>query len=392
MKIAEGNTSSWTTPNTLAATINGTYLRDNATAKGLWRTSAIPRSSANDAPSFALEPGGTVHAFTGQQSFQGRGHAVLRPGAAWTTDTLPRGLYRLAVAASRTADGVIAAANEQCVHIRVARGGWRTVGCLTVPPQPSGRPWGATRVRGPVIDRRGAVHVVFTGYERHLAPDLPRVDAVFHATNAGGTWRIRKVSDIHLFGTTLVAADPVTGELVLVIGEPDGQGGYRVRVAKKSARVANFGPLSTRYSVDDKDRAIVPTSVASFGGRITIAAQRIDVGDYGYDNTPWGPAVLLTGSNAANVGGLAEIPGARTSDAAPMLYARSKTEVLVGWNHVGFSTNEQGIWTAWRTYGPDGATTSRPTRRTRSAYDRLNGIGIDRRGNVYLLYRRQQLG
>lgn len=125
---------------------------------------------------------------------------------------------------------------------------------------------------------------------------------------------------------------------------PPPPGGYQIRVTAKAARASAFDTMSTRYTAPES-RAVVPTSVASFGGRITIAAQRRELPFY---PTPaWGPAVLLTGSSPSNVGGMTDIPGSRATDSPPMLYARSKTEVLVGWNHVGFSTNEQGIWTAW---------------------------------------------
>lgn len=97
--------------------------------------------------------------------------------------------------------------------------------------------------------------------------------------------------------------------------------------------------------------------------------------------------MLLTGTSAGTVGGLASIPGIRSSDAPPLLVASSRGTVHLVWRR-GFDNLEQGIWTATRTYGRRGPVMSARTRRTKSAYDVLDGWSGDARGSTYLLVRR----
>jgi hypothetical protein len=146
--------------------------------------------------------------------------------------------------------------------------------------------------------------------------------------------------------------------------------------------------LSIRYEAL-ASRAIVPTSVVSNGDRITLAARRLNLPS----RRPWGSPVLLTGRSAATIGSVTPIPGTPSGDSAdgalgelgPLLFAESSARVVVAWTHVGFNANEQGIWTSIRSYAGGVASTSRPVRRTRSAYDALAGLGVASAGSIHIL-------
>ena len=387
---AEGNGSPWTPPRTFAVGTHGTFLLDNSGPPGArWLTSRVPGASPDVRASLAPEPGGLVHVSNDAPTLPRRVNQVRGPGGAWRRGALPAGALGLRLSASRSADGVIAATNAGCVYLE-SRGRWGKVGCLVVPPQGTGRTWGATQVLDAELDKRGAVHVVFTGYEHGGLPEKQR-RVLLYGSNASGTWTIRKIRDVEFNTATALTYDPVIDELVLAVGAPDHTGHYRLGVTSKPARAIGFAPLPTRFDVP-ADHALVPSSIASYGGRITIAVRRLVIDritDYTYvPAKAWGPAALLTGSRPGNVGGLSDLPGgARVT--GPLLFATSKTEVLVGWNHIGFSINEQGIWTARRSYQPAGAITSRRVRQTRSAYDVLDALSVDRSGHVYILYRRR---
>jgi hypothetical protein len=206
-----------------------------------------------------------------------------------------------------------------------------------------------------------------------------------YASDASGTWKWQRLAVVDNSATVEFTYDVATDSLVLVLGNPGGR--YRLHVATTPTRSATFGRLLVRYEAP-ATRAIVPTSVASYGGRITIAARRVNL----VSQNPWGSPVLLTGSSAATVGSVTSIPASRSTDsgdshlgdAGPIVFAASRSRVLVAWTHGGFRTNDQGIWTSWRTYGAGVASTSRPLRRTRSAYDALRGLAIAANGEALI--------
>lgn len=159
---------------------------------------------------------------------------------------------------------------------------------------------------------------------------------------------------------------------------------YQLRVTSKSAKAVNFDPFSTRYDAPES-RAVVPTSIAGFGGRITIAAvrhNRTDKGGY------WGSPVLLTGVSAATVGAMTSVPGAGGADYSVRVVAQSRDRVLVGWSNEDYG-DAQGIWSVWRDYPASGAATFSGARRhTRSASDELADMAIDAGGHPHLLFER----
>lgn len=396
---ADGDVSEWAL-RTAATSVSGIYLVDNANPKGVWRSSPVPWVQNNAALELALEPGGTAHvAGLSNKPWEPEGYQVRAPGRPWRQDPLPTDLHRLPpnptdeqlmlaeqtqLSASRTSSEY-ALTDGWCVHVRGAAG-WRRAGCLReyVSPEDERLNGYPVEVLGLEVDKRGAVHAVFEEEAESGARSL------HYASNASGKWLLRPIS-VSGYGrraSTHLTYDPAADRLVLVVGnsvaDTDADDRYQLRVTSKSANAPTFDPFSTRYDARES-RAVVPTSVASYGGRITIAAVRHNRSGSGDD---WGSPVLLTGTSAATVGGMTAVPGAGGADYSILVVAQSRDRVLVGWSNENFG-DAQGIWTAWRTFPAGGAPSfSVPQRLTRSASDQLADMAVDAGGHPHLLFER----
>jgi hypothetical protein len=381
---AEGNASPWSVPVTGATVTPGTRL-DQRGGDGVWRTSVIAGPTQSDHAAAAVEPSGVTYVLNGR--------VLMRrsPGRAWSRIQLPPRLFGdLTLAGLRSGSGTIAIADRNCVWVRRRAGAWTKVGCMTVAPLVAGqRGLGLKDVFALEVDRRGAVHVLYSGNQAGCA-----CASLHYASNRSGRWRVMRIRNIadratgeaaHSAekGVADLTYDPATDKVVVVIGDPAASGRYMVSVGSKAASGGNF-LLSVWYGLANS-RAVVPEDLVSYGGRITIAARRADAAS----GKPWAPPVLLTAVGSTGFPRIAVIPDARADDRNLSLVAQSQGRVLAGWNHTGFSSNEQGVWTTWRTYDGRGrAATSRASRRTRSAYDVLEHVGVDLRGRPSVLYRR----
>jgi hypothetical protein len=376
---------------TAATRVRGAYLVDTAGPRGSRRTSNVPAPSISDGGSLAVEADGTAHTAV-FESFARAGttvHGARGPSSAWRRESLPSDLRsRSLLVASRTAPGVLAVTDRWCVRVRSRSGVWTKVGCMQEPDPEStdlqervdAQHEGAD-VYGLELDRRGAVHVVYR--EDPFAGDS---SFLMYGTNTSGKWTTRRVSEFTGYGTAALAYDPITDRLVLVTGDAYANNRrHRVRVTSKAPRAVNFDAFSTRYDAPGT-RALQPTSIASFGGRITIAARRWTFhADRSKPSSFWGSHVLLTGTSPSTVGGMTPIPGTIPGEGSLGVYAQSRTRVLVGWSHTKFNANAQGAWSAWRTYGSGGPTWTPSVRESNSAYDELQGLGVDAAGRSYFL-------
>jgi hypothetical protein len=370
---SDGNASAWTDPRTAVTSAPGEFLLDNS-ARGVWRSSRLPQPAGGSVRSSAVEPDGTLDVGIYKTVAPTALRYFRHPGGIWRGGDLPPGLRDPRVLeASPTSAGVLAASDNACVFVRSRAGAWTTRGCFRAPVRGVHHPVPLISLK---LDRRGAVHALY-------ADDQGRAN---YATDASGRWAVRGLPTVA--GTTpfgiAMAYDRVTDRVVVVEGSLAAAGGrFTMRVLSKPARSGNFAALRGRFSVD-ASQAVNPVSVASFGDRITIAALRLP----DLFGPAAGPPVVFTANATGILGGARAIPGMRARDRLVQVAAQSAGRVLVTWTHQGLSTNEQGLWTATRTYGrASAASFSRPIRRTRSP-DQLRGVSLDSRGNVYVFVNR----
>ncbi len=338
----------------------------------------VPRGSKD--PLFAVEPNGTAHVGVddGDEDTGPTSYGVVPVGAAWRSAGLPAGVTvdreaGVSVATSPTKSSVVAMSDDECIYMRGSRP-WDSVECIDTYESPYGPD---RNVLGLVLDRRNKVHVVW------LAEDGGRT-VLRYGTNAAGAWTTRDVTSHSVFGVADLTYDRVTDRLVLVTGDfNEKMTRYRLRIASKSSRAAAFEPSATTSDADSS-RAIVPRSVASHGGRITVAASRINYKTDG--RTEWGTPVLLSGMTPASVGGMTSITGASPYSEVRVV-ATPSGEVLVGYANPWFDPR-QGIWTLTRNYSAK-PTWGKATRHTPSGYDHLKGLALDAAGRLHLLFERQ---
>jgi hypothetical protein len=388
-----GETGPWSTW-TAATRTPGAHLIDSGGPKGALRSSVVPSPKVGFqawSASLAVEPDGTAHAVIFDQ-FDKAGsasHAVRPLGGAWRKAALPAGLSaRLRVTASTSAPGVIALADGFCVRVRSASGVWKVAGCMADQSKAEDEDFpdsGGAQLLGLELDNRGAAHVVYRPAFTSFSDGIP----LMYATNASGKWAARRVIDME--GTTGVAFthDPVSDRLVLALGNLTSNGGrHQLRLTSKPPTAAGFDALATQ--VDSlATRSVVPTGVASFGGRITLVATRRAFNFASRTPlTTWGSPVVLSGVGIASVGGMTAIPGARTVS-EPRVVAASASRVHIAWSHTGFDANEQGVWSVSRVYAGAGARWTPRVRQSRSAYDVLHGLGVDGAGRSYVLLHRR---
>ncbi len=371
---SDGNTSAWTPPVTGVTSAPGDFVLDNS-ARGVWRTSRLPVPAGAFVRASAVGPDGTLDVGVYRDVAPKVLHYFRRPGGVWRRGAFPAGLRNpLVLEASPSAPGVLAVSDHACVFVRSHAGVWTTRGCFRAPIRGVHHPVPLINLK---LDRRGALHALY-------ADEAGRAN---YATDSSGRWTVRRLpspAGTTPFGISM-SYDRVSDKLVVAEGRLNAAGErFTMTVLTKPARSGGFTALRRAFSVA-ATQAVNPVSVTSYADRITIAALSTPDNIYG---PVAGPPVLFTADRAGIIGGPAVIPGIRTNDRLVQVAAQSAGRAVVSWTHQGFSTNEQGLWTAVRTYrGMGSASMSRPTRRTRSP-DQLRAVSLDARGNLYIFINR----
>lgn len=345
---AEGNLSDWGNVRTTRAREPGLLVLHDRAGGSRWRAARVPGRPATDEASLIVtRSSGAAHVVYGGAE-QRLHHAVLRSGDRWARGSVPpRSAYAQDVTVGP--DGELAAfvwARRPCVVVRRPTG-WRPVRCLSDAAND-----GQLEV---LYDRAGRLHVLYATWSNGLR----------YTSNAGGSWRDSAVSPGG--GRALLAYDVATDSLVLV---REGEAGS-VLVTTKRADAQRFGPPRTWVG---KGRAVEQTAITSRGGRVTVVGQVAD----GDSMVP----VIITGP-VTGPARLAAVRGAGGGD-SPQLAAMSRDKLVLAWTKFG-AWSSQVLWDAggqrWRM--------TTPVRRTRSPYDQLLGVEVDRSGNTYLLVHRR---
>lgn len=177
-----------------------------------------------------------------------------------------------------------------------------------------------------------------------------------------------------------------------------------VRVADKPAAAKAFGPVGEIAATPTSRYRMLPMSVTSRGGQITVALRRLPP----FGRTPHSGALyVMTGDSPASVGQLARVPSSGVRDLGPendymappvtgfIVTAVSRNQVIVAWqrDRVGepsWDSRRQGIWTRRRVRDPKtGVWRFRPGRHvTTSAYDVLDSLAVDRHGAAVVGFHR----
>lgn len=384
---ADGTTSRWRHSGE-ATHVSGVYL-STGPGGAAGREVRLPEDRDHPRQTLAVEPNGTSHIgidegpVVFQSSDTAAMYGVVPAGGAWRGGVLPTAIgsttYPLTFATSRTKSGVVAVTDGACVWLRSGASGWKEVSCLdSADGEDDYFPSGFTEVSGLQVDRHDKVHAVW------VAIGAGGADSFRYGTNASGKWKTSDVSPVSGAGVAHLAYDPATDRVVLATGDWYAKRTrYQLRITSKSATATAFDPFVVRSNTATT-RAIVPTSIASYGGQITVAASRSSTGTP-YEGE-WGTPVLLSGKTPATVGAMTAIPGALADEVADMLVvAVSKNRVVVAVGNEKFGP-AQGIWTTTREYAGNVGTWSKSIRRTPSAYDRLSAMSVDPAGQAYILF------
>jgi hypothetical protein len=386
---SDGEVSDWA-EDTTSARARGHYLVGSTPTGVTGRAIKLPEPfQFTYDHKFAVEPNGTAHVLV--HEFGGRNetlpnYRIVAPTGLVRRGALPKTLRHgplsgpsVTIAAAPSSPGVVAVSDGFCVYLRVAAAPWRKAGCMGEFTSAEDERLNGHQVGlvGFQIDRRNKVHVLWTESAGGGGRSTLR-----YATDASGRWVVRDVSPFSSWGFAALTYDLGSDEVVLLTGGPYAKNTrYKLRIASKRATAAAFGAFSTIRDTGAA-RAVIPTGVASYGGRITLTAARRNF----RTGNPWGAPVFLSGDSPQSIGAMTPIPHV-DAYADVMVSAHSATRVVIAWVNNGFS-RDQGIWTASRVYSPSGALVSNPVRQTRSVYDRLEGFAVDAAGRTHVMFKR----
>ena len=373
----EGHLSPWSEALTTAARRPGLALLDNSSGGG-WHAAMVPGSrEAQDGAALTVSAR-TSRADVGYRvSTPGavgetRGHHVFRrPNGSWRTVALPTAwwsLENLVVGPDGTLAGtaLVGPTPKTCLVRRAPRGHWAVRRCLRA----------GSWVEDVVVDARGRLHVLYTVNDfEHGAT------TAFYATDARDRWLASALPTTPglPWAPHHLAFDAASNYVVMVR-----EATHSIRVAGKRPRDRAFGP-ARRWPKPSGMASFVPTSVASYDDRITIAglASRTSccAGARPY---------LLTGTRRGSRTSGLQLAGVISGAPGPLVAAASRRTMVVGWSQAlaGWNPRRQGIWSSQLRQDRRGHwSLTRAQQRTRSAYDRLQGVSTGPAGSAYFLVR-----
>jgi hypothetical protein len=373
----EGHLSPWSEPLTTAARRPGLSLLDNSSFGGRWHAATVPgsRDARDGAPLAAsarmsrAHVGFTVSAPGARDEAQGARHVVRGPNGNWRAAALPAAwlsLEHLVLGPDGTLAGtaLVGPSLNTCLVRRAPRQHWAVRRCL-----PAG--W----FEGVVVDARGRLHVLYTVYDFDHGSE-----AEFYATDARGRWVASELPAApgQQSGGSL-AFDTASNYVVMV-----SDGTRSVRVAWKRPRDVSFGP-ARRWPKPSGMGSFVPTSVASYGNRVTIGglASLTCCADY----RPY----LLTGTRRGSRTSVFPITDVAVGNSGPLVAAPSRRTVIVGWRQApaSWNTRRQGIWSSQLRQDRRGHwSLTKAQQRTQSAFDWLQSVSTGAAGRAYFLVRR----
>lgn len=363
----EGNLSDWSELITTAARRPGLSLVHGRVGGASWRTLRVPAGRfvadavlAGDTRTSAVHVGWTTYAP------ERAGYARRSESGAWQAPSLPSGwraLSHLVVGPDHTLTASAWVGDDTCIVHRPPGKRWAVRRCL--PP--------GSWVDGVQLDAAGNVHVVY------VRNDIERsTETRYYASDARGRWTARKLasSDDVSLSSVLLGYDRRDDRLVLVGVGPSGQA---LQVWSKRPAAKAFGTKRSWALGTSADWQV--TSVATYAGRVTVAAAP------GSGGRP----VLLVGRATSSSGTTVRVRGSARIDRDTLLTAVSARRVQMAWTRAVPMLDEerQGVWTSVLRRKSSGRwVTTTPTRRTRSAFDQLEGLVADTAGSVSLLVRR----
>jgi hypothetical protein len=396
---ARGNLSEQAATHTTVTRTPGVYVQENRHPGRARVTSRAPRSGGDPLDSaLAVNPAdGRVHlAYLVRNSPDPSDY--FGPADVFYATRLPTGRWSSAtriasgpvgdVTLSRRATGTLALSWRDgtrggCWRTKRPGSTWSLATCRTLPQ-------GTRQV---VLDRFNRLHII---EDRITGPSGER--GLWYRSNAAGRWTGQRVLGAGNLISRLTI-DPVTDQVVLVVGRQVTYPKWRIEVARKSAKSSRLGRLST-WAMSSQQEMLLPTSVTSYGGRVTIGLRRARPGGF-EPRESYGAPRVVTGTNAGDVTRVTAAMGTSAADSQLVVAAESRNRVLLAWARRGAAVDDAaaGIWVSRGVLSNGRWSFTPPSQRTRSAFDALTPraeivtwvpsvLASDGRGSIYLAFRR----
>lgn len=206
---------------------------------------------------------------------------------------------------------------------------------------------------------------------------------LWYITNGSGSWTKQFIAGSGPNDIGLLTRDLGTNRIVIV-DRHRGATTETIRVAVVKATASKVAPLATWLSTTTRSVQWKPSSVAAYGGAVTLAVQRVTSSG----STADGPYVVY--GTAALHKAPVRVAGTTARDIRTTVSMRGANKVLLSWQRVSPSWNptQFGIWVSQRSRATSTSawTFTAATRWTKSAYDVPSGAYMDKVGHIYLVY------
>jgi hypothetical protein len=234
----------------------------------------------------------------------------------------------------------------------------------------------ADRVVGVTADNNKRVHLLIlrtAGTGRGL----------WYVTNGSGTWTRTLIAGTGATDVGVITRDPSTNRIVLVDRHRSSTT-ETIRVTVIAATAKKPGTFATWLSTRNRAVQWRPSSVAAYGGAITVGVQRTTTPA----STSDGP-YLLSGTAKSHRSAV-RVAGTSNVDVNLLVSAPGAKRVVVNWQrrNAAWDPSKLGIWTVLRTYNAKTGVWTFATARhwTRSAYDVPAGAFRDTSGHMYVVH------
>jgi hypothetical protein len=230
---------------------------------------------------------------------------------------------------------------------------------------------------------RSVLGVTFDGSNAHVLVRWTKGLRLF--SYVGGSWHATAVTGTTPSDAATLTRDQATNRVVIVDRHrPATSGSLRsLRVATMSPKATTVSGWRTWWSTSGSTVDLVPTSVASSHGIITVAEQRVSTAASSAD----GPYVQQ--GSATSHRRPVRVAGTGPADSEVVVTALQHNRAVIGWRRLDsdWSPDALGIWSQELVRHTDGSTTFAHARRwTTSAYDEPVGVFRDDSGRYSVVF------